>query len=226
MAQRIVKRVSPDFQWPIGEVWHGYINPWPGPVPCPSCLTCGLNPATKKLSNTFCSWAPKLTIWEADQLFEKGVTRQEIQRLKRRTRGSDTPVIRQLLVEIRAKRKNIWGTCGRCQGDGFIANPNPAVSSLYAGVNLFQEWEPTEPPFGSGWQLWDDIEGYPVSPLFTTPEALTRWCSARYKEPSFREWEKWVKSFKDLTPPVSRNPFRIQSDHFKVYVPTKTKYVM
>lgn len=225
MAQRTVKRVSPDFQWPIGEVWHGYINPWPGPVACPRCLTSGLNPMTKKLADTFRSWAPKLTIEEAAQLVEKGVDVTEIQRLRRRVRDSDTPTVRQLLVEIRAKRKGFWGLCSECDGDGFVPNPNPAVVTLYEGVNLFQEWEPTEPPFGSGWQLWDDTDGYPVSPVFDTSEALAAWCFKRYKKPELKQWERWVRSFKNLTPSEIRPPFRLQSDHFKVFVPRPTRFV-
>lgn len=225
MAQRTVKRISPDFHWPVGEVWHGYVNPWPGPEPCFECRTSGLNAMTKKLADTFRSWAPKLTVAEAAHLMEKGVAKQEVQRLRRRAKGSDTPLIRQTLVEFRARRKGYWGQCAACKGEGFVPNTNPAVALLYEGVNLYHEWEPTEPPFGSGWQLWDDTDGYPVSPIFNTPEALAQWCFRRYKKPPVKDWERWVRSFKDLAPPEIRPPFRLQSDHFKVFAPPRTKFV-
>jgi hypothetical protein len=181
---------------------------------------------TKKLADTFRSWAPKLTIAEANALMVRGVTHQEIQRLRARIRNADTPVIRMALVEIRAQRKGFWGQCESCKGEGFIPNPNPAVVTLYEGVNLFREWEPTEPPFGPGWQLWDEAEGSPDSPVFKTPEALAQWCFKKWKSPELKEWEKWVKSFRDQAPPKPRPHFRIQSDHFKVYLPSQTpKYI-
>jgi len=63
-----VKRVPLDFEWPLGEVWHGYVNPWPGPILCPECLGTGFNSGTKRLYDTFRSWGPHLTKEEEREL--------------------------------------------------------------------------------------------------------------------------------------------------------------
>jgi hypothetical protein len=61
-----------------------------------------------------------------------------------------------------------WGTCEACGGEG----TDPASRAAY------EAWEPTEPPIGLGWQLWENVsEGSPISPVFTTPEELATWMS-------------------------------------------------
>jgi hypothetical protein len=43
-----------------------------------------------------------------------------------------------------------------------------------------ENWEPTEPPAGEGWQLWETVsEGSPISPVFATAEELARWLTAQ-----------------------------------------------
>ncbi len=38
-------------------------------------------------------------------------------------------------------------------------------------------WQPTEPPTGEGYQLWETVsEGSPISPVFASTEALAAWC--------------------------------------------------
>lgn len=227
VGQRIVKRVTLDFEWPLGETWHGYINPWPGPVPCFACGTSGFNPVTKRLFDQFCSWAPRLTLGEAQLLEEKGCTKTEIKRLKARIFTNEGPLIRPTLVEIRAKRKNAWGHCEKCSGEGFVANSNPAVQVLYVGVNLYEEWEPIEPPDGPGWQLWDDTNelGSPLSPVFMTADGLARWCLEKHKKGDLPKWVSWVNKYRDLPKEKPRAPFRIASDHFKVFTPLKPKFL-
>lgn len=217
-----VKRVPVDFDWPLGEVWHGYVNPWPGPVVCPDCFATGFNPGTKRLNDTFRSWAPNMTKEEERELLEKGPTRREIKKLKQRGTGSDTPLIRLLLVEIRAKRRGAWGPCGRCGGNQYVANENPAVVKLYTGVDLYSEWHPLEPPFGEGWQLWEDPspEGRPVSKVFVRPEDLATWCAKSFKTPA-SEWLEWI--LKAVEAQTDRPPFRLQSENFKVFEAPKPK---
>jgi len=221
--QWFIKRVPVDFDWPLGQIWHGYVNPWPGPIPCPECMGDGFNPETRKLHATFRSWAPNLTKEEQQKLLEKGPTLKEIKRLKRRIEGSDTPLIRLLLVEIRAKRKGLWGACSKCGGDQQIQNPNPAVSLLYEGVHLHNEWKPVEPPTGEGWQLWENQapEGRPVSPVFGSPPELAFWCAHAFDtEFAEEDWFEWI--VKAQPRPEERLPFRLQSESFKVFVPPKT----
>lgn len=47
---RELKRVPLDFDWPIGQVWKGYLNPYSAQG-CKPCRGSGFNPATKKLSD-------------------------------------------------------------------------------------------------------------------------------------------------------------------------------
>lgn len=188
-----VKRVPLDFDWPVDHVWHGYVNPWPGPITCPSCLGVGLNAASRKLFNTFRSWAPKMTKEEEHLLLERGPTPAEIARVRRRSPNFDTPILRFLLVEIRGRRKGTWGPCPECAGKEVIANPNPAVKRLYSGVDLYEEWEPIEPPRGEGWQLWEQAppDGRPISPVLLDPETLARWCAKKFRTDE-GAWLAWI----------------------------------
>lgn len=63
-----------------------------------------------------------------------------------------------------------WGWCPTCKGH--------ATVERYDGQRAEAEaWEPTEPPAGEGWQLWETAsEGSPVSPVFATAEELAAWC--------------------------------------------------
>lgn len=51
---RELKRVPLDFNWPIDQLWKGFINPYRYQV-CKSCGETGLNPATKKLNDDWYS---------------------------------------------------------------------------------------------------------------------------------------------------------------------------
>lgn len=52
---RELKRVPIDFEWPIGQIWKGYINPFLSQK-CECCDGSGLNHATKKLSDDWHSF--------------------------------------------------------------------------------------------------------------------------------------------------------------------------
>ena len=64
-----------------------------------------------------------------------------------------------------------WGVCPACKGHGSI--------EAYEGQRAEAEkWEPSEPPMGEGWQLWETVsEGSPVSPVFATSGELAAWMS-------------------------------------------------
>jgi len=47
---RELRRVPLDFDWPLNQVWKGYINPYKS-MECKSCMGSGLNSATKKLDD-------------------------------------------------------------------------------------------------------------------------------------------------------------------------------
>lgn len=65
-----------------------------------------------------------------------------------------------------------WGKCPDCDGHGDIEK--------YPGQRAdYEAWEPTDPPEGEGWQLWQTVsEGGPISPVFATPEELAEWMSS------------------------------------------------
>jgi hypothetical protein len=59
--------------------------------------------------------------------------------------------------------------CETCDGEGTIWSSD-------AVRHAAEEWEPTEPPEGEGWQLWETVsEGSPVSGVFATAEELAAW---------------------------------------------------
>ena len=77
---------------------------------------------------------------------------------------------RGLLIEFRAKKFGVWGSCLHCSGDGRI---------WPEGVKeLYENWTKTKPPQGEGFQLWQTTsEGSPISPVFESLEALCAWCA-------------------------------------------------
>lgn len=194
MSDWTVRRVPSDFAWPLNKTWHGYVNPWPGPTPCMTCMGIGLNEPCRKLHHTFRSWAPKLTRDEVEYLLQEGVTQKEVEKLKARHPESDNPILRSLLVEVRARRKGFWGLCEDCDGEGEVENTNPAVAQLYEKVNLYETWEPVHPPVGTAWQMWK-VTGSnpgPASPVFDSPEELARFCAKNFKGLTLKKWLEWI----------------------------------
>lgn len=81
-----------------------------------------------------------------------------------------------IAAKARAKRGGIdlddpkQTKCAVCNGDGSIWNCEQAKKD-------YENWKPTEPPAGPGYQLWETVtEGSPQSPVFDTPEKLAAWC--------------------------------------------------
>jgi hypothetical protein len=74
-------------------------------------------------------------------------------------------------IRARCEREGAEETCQTCQGH--------ASTEAYPGQRAEAEaWEPTDPPTGDGWQLWETVsEGSPISPVFSTAEGLARWMS-------------------------------------------------
>lgn len=49
-----------------------------------------------------------------------------------------------------------------------------------------------DPPKGEGFQLWETItEGSPLSPVFDTPEELTKWLADNLDEVFSHDFETW-----------------------------------
>lgn len=92
-------------------------------------------------------------------------------------------------VRARCERKGVPLECVRCQGSGAIW-PSPEVEKQH------EDWEPTDPPVGDGYQLWEDCsEGSPVSPVFASLDELCAWAAEHATTfADFRETpEEWRK---------------------------------
>ena len=76
-----------------------------------------------------------------------------------------------VVIRARCEREGAAVICATCQGRGSV--------EAHEGQRTEAEaWEPSEPPAGEGWQLWETTsEGSPVSPVFTTADELAMWMS-------------------------------------------------
>lgn len=99
-----------------------------------------------------------------------GLTGQSPERLTNPLRGNDHG-IESKIIEAAGLDPRTWGTCPTCNGHGSVEKcPGQRAEA--------EAWEPTEPPKGDGWQLWETVsEGSPVSPVFLTADELAGWMS-------------------------------------------------
>lgn len=77
----------------------------------------------------------------------------------------------QVVIEARCEREGIETRCPTCKGHSSL--------ETYEGQRAEAEaWEPTNPPKGDGWQLWETVfEGSPISPVFASADELAGWMS-------------------------------------------------
>ena len=76
------------------------------------------------------------------------------------------------VVRARCEREGADPICSTCEGHGSL--------EAYPGQRAEAEaWEPTKPPEGEGWQLWETVsEGSPVTPVFADAEGLVDYLSS------------------------------------------------
>lgn len=76
-----------------------------------------------------------------------------------------------VVVRAACERAGQPAVCADCDGHG--------SRERYEGQRAEAEaWEPTSPPAGEGYQLWETTtEGSPASPVFATGEELAQWMS-------------------------------------------------
>lgn len=86
--------------------------------------------------------------------------------------GSDFAYKAAEVLKTAAGLPESWGVCPTCEGHGSVEK--------YPGQRAEAEtWEPTDPPTGEGYQLWETVsEGSPISPVFDAPEGLARWMAS------------------------------------------------
>lgn len=100
------------------------------------------------------------------------------------------------VVKAACERNGYAYTCDRCDGHGSFEK--------YEGQRAEAEaWEPTGPPEGDGWQLWETVsEGSPISPVFDSAEALAAWLAdpgrpkTRPAEDAPRDWMPYDAALK------------------------------
>jgi hypothetical protein len=222
-SQWSVKRVPLEFDWPVDYLWHGYTNPWPGPIKCGVCDGTGLNDECHKLYRNFRRWAPRLTEEETVLATKGGIGESELVQIRRRNwKDVDSHLIRAYLTEIRARTEGIWGLCPKCKGKQSISNPNPAVQQLYVDVDLYEEWKPIEPPIGSGWQLWQirDGKGCPASAVFKSEGELAKWCAGHFRT-EYSGLLKWVVK-EGSRAPQEQPEFKLQSENVTIFLQQPT----
>jgi hypothetical protein len=74
-----------------------------------------------------------------------------------------------VVVRARCGREGMPVTCGRCDGQARLWRDDDHKAA-------HEEWQPTDPPTGDGWQLWETVsEGSPISPVCPTADALAAW---------------------------------------------------
>lgn len=190
---REVRRVPFDFDWPLNKIWEGFVNPHY--KKCENCDGRSVLPEHTALErivqlimvageDSLCrppdyQGHPTLVLngrrrWPHPYLIEAGINDPgaSFHQLSNGLAGRDPEFMGYDAVGRWAAMKKIlqvaglpedWGVCPVCKGEGM----DPAVTEVY------EAWEPTPPPAGQGWQLWETVsEGSPVSPVFKTEAAF------------------------------------------------------
>jgi hypothetical protein len=183
MGHREVKRVPIDFDAPLNEVWHGYRSPEWRPCPSDDCDN-GFKLAAAWLSNLahlilmlgeshergLHPWLQELPL-RPDKPPRENAAELTGGLAGRVPRGYGHDAIdcwsATVAIIKAAGLPDDWGTCLVCKGHAI--HPDDIEAS--------EAWEPTEPPTGDGWQLWETTtEGSPQSPVFATARGLADWC--------------------------------------------------
>lgn len=213
---REVKRIALNFSWPLNKIWKGYVNPYYHRCLDPDCRG-GYTTAGKRLRelvglillsgedsingrchpyfrtmdglHTTCAETPGKDMAE--------LTAGLAGRPPTEMLGHDACDQWRATAKIKeaAGVPEDWGTCKTCKGHDI----DPDYFEKY------ENWEPTEPPSGEGWQMWETTsEGSPISPVFGTPEELARWLAdtgASAFGNLTSTYDQWLKMIKDSWAP-------------------------
>jgi hypothetical protein len=204
MGHRVVKRVPMDFNAPLNEVWQGYRSPDWRLCPSDDCEN-GSTLAASWLGNIahlilMLGEAPdRLHPWLVNlPLHPDRPPKENIRELTGGLAGREyrapfghDAIDRWSATSAIIKAAGLpddWGTCPVCKGHSI--HPDDIAPS--------EAWEPTGPPTGEGWQLWETTsEGSPVSPVFSTSSLLANWCATNANPFADIRWtaDQWQRSF-------------------------------
>ncbi len=206
---RELKRVALDFDWPINEVWRGFINPHEcRQHTCRECGGTGNTTARDRIADL----VSLLMLSGDDSRCGKChpyLREAPLYRTQGKTCGRDMGAFTEALADRspsfmghdsidkwRAEKKIIaaagmpenWGICAACDGEGNIwDSPADKIAA--------DAWHPSEPPAGEGYQIWETVsEGSPISPVFATPEELARYMAGtRWGADHGSSYETWLR---------------------------------
>lgn len=198
---RKLMRVPMTFDWPKGEVWHGYLTPEElFPPACTACDyngngPCGYSPEANAVAEAFYNfggnpkfaWRDKLGQAEVDNLVAEHRLGETVE--DDSERGWHWIYPPRTAAEINAKNRP--GALGfghdainrmilvkfRCEQLGIPVNCPVCDGHGDTGIpeqrEAYENYEGPEPPEGEGYQLWETTsEGSPQTPVFATMEEL------------------------------------------------------
>jgi hypothetical protein len=162
---REIMHVPLDFDWPLKEVWSGYIMP--DLRDCPDCRA-GYSQAYELMYRHIGS-----LMWDLDALRQspeyREITRFLCGRDARLSLLGHDSMDAWEAVRTLGRLSGLpegWETCKTCNGSGI----HPDDQEEY------DNWELTPPPEGEGWQVWETVsEGSPISPVLDSKEGVVRW---------------------------------------------------
>lgn len=181
-ANRELRRVPADFDWPLGKVWKGYIVPDElVPPTCPDCEG-GYSVQCAQIMRTYyphqvrepvSAWHDKLTQDDVDMLiadgrFPEGSTAAEANAAAREGASlfgkfSMDAINIWLVAKRRCVAIGAPTECPTCDGTGNVGTAEQRKA--------YDEWEGEDQPEGDHLQVWETTsEGSPITPVFPPTE--------------------------------------------------------
>ena len=185
---RELRRVPIDFNWPVNKTWEGFLNPYYRE--CPHCKA-GYSPSYDIVAKHING-----LMWDQATREDKNVAAITTflcgRSPDRGFFGHDSSDAWSAITKIGklAGLPESWTACGYCHGEGI----DPLIKESY------EEWEPTGPPTGEGYQIWETVsEGSPISPVFATPEELARYmATTRFGADQGTSYEAWLEFINNI----------------------------
>lgn len=187
---REIRRVAEGFDWPLNKVWQGYLMPAEirgHPCRGENCdngmtIVAGyidhIAHLLLMLDDDLDSQARGQQIhpWLAAIPCSSGKrVRADARELGTGLAGREAGFLGHDAIDRWAATQKIiqaaglpegWGTCPDCKGSAWAYDDEEQERAA-------ENWEPTEPPEGDWWQIWETVsEGSPVTPAFGTAEEL------------------------------------------------------
>lgn len=206
---RKVRRVPEGWDWPVGQIWKGYLSPY-AYHRCKHCDGYGLKPGTpyKDLCDTWYDfegtggrWCNKITQDEVQALVDNNRlidwTHDWVDGEWVRKDGEPVPTAEE--INAANERPGLLGHDAtnrwicidqRAKRLGIekelcpVCDGHGCIFPEDKFHQLSEEYEWIDPPTGEWWQLWETVsEGSPVSPAFATPEELADWLTDNHDLP-------------------------------------------